>query len=56
MIGDDGAYDCLCNDFIANKIGGYAQIILLNPLHTAFPRMTLLLQSTCNSSDDVFEL
>lgn len=34
--------------FASHVIGGYARVILLNPLHKLLPAMVIYLQCTCN--------
>ena len=58
VIGDgEAGYTRICEAFSSKKKAGYARVILLNPLHPVYPRVTLLLQATCNkfTSDDVKE-
>ena len=37
--------------FQSHVIGGYARVILINPLHKKLPAMVLFLQCTCNRFD-----
>ena len=49
IIGDDrDAYSRLTSAFQNLKIGAYARVVLLNPLHLHLPRMAILLLPTCN--------
>ena len=49
VIGDDEhSYDRLVKAFQENQVGGYARVILLNPLHPNLPRVVLWLTPTCN--------
>eukprot|EP00112_Aurelia_sp_Birch-Aquarium-sp1_P008356 Seg1918.2 transcript_id=Seg1918.2/GoldUCD/mRNA.D3Y31 product="hypothetical protein" protein_id=Seg1918.2/GoldUCD/D3Y31 len=49
VLGDDqDSYDHLRNAFQNYKIGGYARIILLNPLHVSLAGIVVLFASTCN--------
>ena len=45
---DENAYDNIVQMFEKYKIGGYARVVLLNPLHPCLPRIVALLAATCN--------
>ena len=57
VIGDDEtSYDRLKNAFENYKIGSYARVMILNPMHTELPRLVACLLPTCNRFNhaDVF--
>ena len=45
---DDNSYERLTNAFKSNKIGSFARVILLNPMHKALPRLVACMIPTCN--------
>ena len=45
-VGDD--YEQLLQMFKDHHIGGYARVIMLNPLHPSLPCMPVYLQCSCN--------
>ena len=52
-VGDD--FETLQRTFSSHQKGGYARVIILNPLHKLLPSMVVYLQCTCNkfTSSDV---
>lgn len=46
---DEDAFERLKNAFARDKIGGYARVVMLNPLHRGLPPMVVLLQACCNT-------
>ena len=46
---DENAYDNIVQMFEKYKIGGYARVVLLKPLHPCLPRIVALLAATCNN-------
>lgn len=48
-VGDDNdAYDHLRQAFINFQVATHARVIMVNPLHSALPKIVLLLQANCN--------
>jgi hypothetical protein len=44
-------YNTIVDSFRTNKIGGFARIIVVNPLHEKLPRLVLVVCYTCNYFD-----
>ena len=48
--GEDG-YNKILETFRCSQIGGFARVIVVNPLHDKLPRLVLTICCTCNSFD-----
>ena len=44
-------YEKIVNAFQEYKIGCYARVIIINPLHPLLPKLSMLVMPTCNSFD-----
>jgi hypothetical protein len=49
-VGDEG-YNKIVDTFRLDKIGAFARVIVVNPLHASLPRLVLSLSCTCNCFD-----
>jgi hypothetical protein len=49
-IGDEG-YNMIVDSFKLDKMGTFARVIVVNPLHVKLPRLVLSLSCTCNCFD-----
>jgi hypothetical protein len=49
-MGDFG-YDNIVDGFRTNRVGAFARIIMVNPLHYSLPRLVLVITCTCNCFD-----
>jgi hypothetical protein len=45
--GDEG-YSRVVEGFRTNKVGGFARVVVVNPLHDKLPRLVLVVSYTCN--------
>jgi hypothetical protein len=46
-IGEDG-YNKILNCFRSDKVGGFARVVMVSPLHDKLPRLVLCVSCTCN--------
>jgi hypothetical protein len=44
-------YNKIVDSFRTDKIGGFARIVVVNPLHDKLPRLVLVVCCTCNCFD-----
>lgn len=51
--GEEG-YNAITDAFSKNKIGNYARVILINPLHPALPKLPAMIMPSCNCFDHKF--
>jgi hypothetical protein len=49
-VGDEG-YNMIVDSFRSDKMGTFARVIVVNPLHVKLPRLVLSLSCTCNCFD-----
>ena len=49
-MGDSG-YDNIVDSFRTNRVGAFARIIMVNPLHSSLPRLVLVVTCTCKCFD-----
>jgi hypothetical protein len=49
-IGEAG-YNKIMDSFASNRLGGFARVIVVNPLHEKLPRLVLSVSCTCNCFD-----
>ena len=49
-IGDDG-YNKILDCFRFDKVGGFARVVMVSPLHDKLPRLVLCVSCTCNCFD-----
>jgi hypothetical protein len=49
--GGEGGYNSIIQAFRDAKMGGFARVIMVNPLHSSLPRLALVVSCTCNSFD-----
>ena len=47
-------YNKLMESFKLNKVGGFARVIVVNPLHEKLPRLVLAARCTCGSFDSAW--
>ena len=48
--GDEG-YNKIVDCFCINRVGAFARIVMINPLHQSLPRLVLVVRCTCNFFD-----
>ena len=48
--GDDG-YNSIVDSFRNDRVGGFARVVMVNPLHQSLPRLVLVVNCTCNCFD-----
>jgi len=52
VVGDgEEGYNKVLDAFWTNKVGGFARVIVVNPLHDKLPRLVLDVCCTCNCFD-----
>lgn len=51
--GEEG-YNMIVDSFRNNKVGGFARVIVVNPMHSELPRLVLVACCTCNSFDSAW--
>ncbi len=55
VVGDgNDSFEKLEDAFKNNVIGGYARVVLINPIHRNLPPLVVLLQAVCNKFDSDF--
>lgn len=42
------AYNNIFDSFTNNCVGGFAKVVMVNPLHQSLPRLVLVVSCTCN--------
>lgn len=47
----DNGYNKIVDSFRSDKIGGFARVVMVNPLHQSLPRLVLVVNCTCNCFD-----
>jgi len=47
-------YNMILESFKDNKIGGFARIIVVNPMHDKLPHLVLVATCTCNCFDSAW--
>ena len=45
--GNNG-YNTIVDSFTNNRVGGFARVVMVNPLHQSLPRLVLVVNCTCN--------
>jgi hypothetical protein len=50
----EAGYNTIVDSFRTDKIGGFARIIVVNPLHEKLPRLMLVVCCTCNCFDSTW--
>ena len=51
--GNDG-YNKILDCFKYDKIGGFARVVVVGPLHTGLPRIVLVVCATCSCFDSLW--
>ena len=48
--GEEG-YNKIVDSFCTNRVGAFARVVMVNPLHQSLPRLVLVVMCTCNYFD-----
>lgn len=52
----EGSYNTILECFQGDKVGGFARVIVISPLHAKLPRLVLCVSCTCNYFDSQWVL